>query len=235
MARKIQDEVEGREGLLKVPVDALLKDSNVENGKLHAYIDELEYNIKNLKEDLKEKEYLLKQYERLEGPALKKLADTKTQFTPNVSHPDPNRHVYGCVKINKSLDVVLEITEYEEFKRLVEVSRKDEMVNDYKRMLKGVNEKERYHRKKLKDLMERCVKCNSFVTLPEIPDEDKLVPSTDDKILISAMQADALVPAIPVELINDIELSTKRSEYYSLMVRKIYEWTEKQRVDKEDI
>ena len=109
------------------------------------------------------------------------------------------------------------------------------MVNDYKRMLKGVNEKERYHRKKLKDLMERCVKCNGFVTLPEIPDEDKLVPSTDDKILISAMQADALVPAIPVELINDIELSTKRSEYYSLMVRKIYEWTEKQRVDKEDI
>lgn len=167
---------------------------------------------------------------------MKKLADTKTHLTPNVTPPDPNRHVYGCVKINKSLDVVLEITDYEEFKRLVEISRKDEMLNDYKRMLKAVNEKERYHRKRLKDLTDRCIKCSGFVTLPELSDEGKLEPTTDDKILISAMQTDALVPAIPAELINDTELSTKRAEYYSLMVRKIYEWTESnQRIAKEDI
>lgn len=37
--------------LLAVPDKALLKDIREENGKLLAYIDELEYTIKNLKEE----------------------------------------------------------------------------------------------------------------------------------------------------------------------------------------
>lgn len=50
--RKEYDE-EGREGLMKVPTTALLKEALVENGKLQAYIDELEDKLKSTEERFK--------------------------------------------------------------------------------------------------------------------------------------------------------------------------------------
>lgn len=60
MVRKIfsssKDKLEGEGGLLKIPVEALLKITQQEVGELKAYIDELEDTISNLQLKLKESE-----------------------------------------------------------------------------------------------------------------------------------------------------------------------------------
>lgn len=46
MTKKIEYDEEGREGLVKVPAKVLLREALIENGKLKAYIDELEHEVK---------------------------------------------------------------------------------------------------------------------------------------------------------------------------------------------
>lgn len=46
MSKYIEYDEEGREGLMKVPATVLLKEALIENGKLKAYIDELEHEVK---------------------------------------------------------------------------------------------------------------------------------------------------------------------------------------------
>lgn len=46
MSKYREYDEEGREGLMKVPAKVLLKEALIENGKLKAYIDELEHEIK---------------------------------------------------------------------------------------------------------------------------------------------------------------------------------------------
>lgn len=50
------ERIEGEDGLLKIPVEGLLKISRQEVGELKAYIDELEDTISNLRSKLKELE-----------------------------------------------------------------------------------------------------------------------------------------------------------------------------------
>lgn len=52
MANKKQDKGKPIFGLVKLPVEALLKASRMEVGKLEAYVDELEYKKAKLKEQL---------------------------------------------------------------------------------------------------------------------------------------------------------------------------------------
>lgn len=53
MSMKKEYDEEGREGLVKVPIKVLLKEALIENGKLKAYVDELEYKLKTTEERLK--------------------------------------------------------------------------------------------------------------------------------------------------------------------------------------
>lgn len=46
MTKKREYDEEGREGLVKVPAKVLLREALIENGKLKAYIDELEHEVK---------------------------------------------------------------------------------------------------------------------------------------------------------------------------------------------
>lgn len=46
MSKYREYDEEGREGLMKVPAKVLLKEALIENGKLKAYIDELEHEVK---------------------------------------------------------------------------------------------------------------------------------------------------------------------------------------------
>lgn len=46
MSKSNEYNEEGREGLMKVPAKALLREALIENGKLKAYIDELEFEVK---------------------------------------------------------------------------------------------------------------------------------------------------------------------------------------------